>query len=678
MNALLAPGVYYQTVDAGAPPVTPLRTDITGFVGIAQRGPVDLPVPIESWRQFASWFGGFAGVGYLAYAVRAFFENGGRRCWVVRVASRDAVAGVAASSATLSSAGGAVWRVRGSSEGTWGDALTFTVRERNPAQVITADSDPDGSFTVVPTTSGFARGTLVRISQTGAAAAGWRVVSDVDPHRRRLYWRHPDAALRWLYDGPLTGFDLASPLVIRSVEYAMALYEAGRLIRFYDGLSLVARTERYGPARLRPPRPTFDSVTGAFVARAPEPVVIEELRRDPDLDARPGLPLWDVRGLDVDPSRMLRLTGGHDGLAALAVRDFVGEPVGPADGPVTIADKRRGLRALEEISEIALLAAPDAQIRPIEVNPLGEQERCVPDPCVDPPPEPAPPPRVLPEQPPTFGAEELFRIQSEMVLQCELKRDRFALLDAPFGASTDPLEGIRGVIEWRSRFDSKFAALYFPWLRVVDPQAAREPTRLVPPSGHVAGTVAGADLAVGVHKAPANVRIEWAVDASIALDDERHGILNGAGINALLATGGRGLRVQGARTVSSDPDWRFVNVRRLISMIEKALEAALQWAVFEPNHAFTRARATMSITVFLLELHEAGMLAGATPDESFVVQCDLDNNPAAERDLGRLIVEIGVAPSKPFEFVVLRVGRVRDSLEVTDSTQAFSVGGLEG
>jgi uncharacterized protein len=114
-----------------------------------------------------------------------------------------------------------------------------------------------------------------------------------------------------------------------------------------------------------------------------------------------------------------------------------------------------------------------------------------------------------------------------------------------------------------------------------------------------------------------------------------------------------------------------------MSMIEKTLEAALQWAVFEPNEALTRARVTMSITFFLLGLHEAGMLAGATPEESFVVRCDLDNNPQSERDLGRLIVEIGVAPSKPFEFIVVRVGRVNDAIEVTDATGAFSAGGLE-
>jgi phage tail sheath protein FI len=667
VNGLLAPGAYFQTVDAGAPPVTPFRTDITGFVGIAERGPIDMPIPIQSWRQFASWFGDLTGAGYLAYAVRAFFENGGRRCWVVRVASRDAAAGAAASSVNVVTAGGPAWRIRASSEGTWGDALSFTLRERIPGGAISSSTDPDGTFTEVPSTTGFARGTHVRISQDGAPTA-WKVVSDVDPHQRRLYWIHPDHWRRLPYDRPLTGFGLGAPIVVRSVEYTLAVYQDGRLIRFYEGLSLIPENDVYGPRRLAPPKPRLDTSTGEFVARPPEPVVIEELRSD----------LTDLRGLEVAQDDEIIAKGGRDGLAALEVRDFIGEPLANDDGPDAVAYKKRGLRAFEEISEIALLAVPDAQVRPIEVHPLSPPEPCVPDPCVaNPPPEAIRVPRVAPEHAPTFGSEELFRIQSEMVLQCELKRDRFAVLDPPFDAATNRLAGIRSILDWRARFDSKYAALYFPWVKVVDSLSALQPTRLVPPSGHIAGAIAGTDLAIGVHKAPANRRIDWAVDASLSIDQAGHGILNSAGVNALLATGGRGLRVMGARTISSYPEWRFVNVRRLMSMIEKTLEAALQWAVFEPNEALTRARVTMSVTFFLLGLHEAGMLAGATPEESFVVQCDLDNNPQSERDLGRLIIEIGVAPSKSFEFIVVRVGRVNDAIEVTDSTGAFSAGGLE-
>lgn len=670
MPAPLAPGVYYQTVDAGAPPVTPLRTDITGFVGLAQRGPVDLPVPVQSWRQFSSWFGEITGLGYLAYAVRAFFENGGRRAWVVRVAALGDAAGAAASAVDLVGAAGPVWRLRASSPGAWGDDLSCTVRERNPGQAIVGATDPDGRWSAVRNTSGFRRGSHVRVSQ--GAATVWKVVSDVDPHRRLLHWVHPDPARRLPYDRPLAGFDLGRPLVVQSVEYALTLYEGGRLIRFFDGLSLVPEAAVYGPSRLAPPRPIFDSATGAFVAPPPEPVVVEELRTD----------LTDLRGLDADPTHLLRPAGGRDGLVMLSVDDFVGQPVAPDDGPEATAVKRRGLRALEDIDEIGLLAVPDAQVRLTEPHAVALPEPCVPDPCLDnPPPLPVPRPRPAPEQPPTFGPEELFRIQSEAVLQCERKRYRFALLDPPFAAAADPMEGVRGALDWRSRFDSTFAALWFPWLRVVDPAAAARgaPSRLVPPSGHVAGTVAATDLGAGVHRAPANRRIEWAVDASLAVGDEEHAVLNAAGVNALVSTGGRGLRAMGARTVASDPDWRFLNVRRLLSMIEKALEQALQWVVFEPNEDLTRARVTMSVTIFLLGLHEAGMLAGATPEESFFVKCDLDNNPPESRDVGRLIVEIGVAPSRPFEFVVVRVGRVGDALEITDAGAATSgVTGTEG
>ena len=167
------------------------------------------------------------------------------------------------------------------------------------------------------------------------------------------------------------------------------------------------------------------------------------------------------------------------------------------------------------------------------------------------------------------------------------------------------------------------------------------------------------------------------MDASVSVGDEEHGILNRTG-STHCAVGGRGLRVQGARTVSSDTDWRFVNVRRLISMIEKALESALQWAVFEPNGVFTRARATMSVTIFLLGLHERGMLAGATPGGVVRRQVRPRQQPGrGARPRSPRSSRSSVAPSKPFEFVVLRVGRVRDALEVTDAADAFSISGLE-
>lgn len=643
-----APGVYYQTVDAGSPPAAPLRTDIAAFVGIAERGPVDVPVPVESWQQFISWFGGCVGSAYLAYAVRGFLENGGRRCWVVRVASADPLTGAVPASTLLRDGAGPVWRVLASSPGGFGDQLAVNVRETNPTQVYTTFHDPDGRWSSVPTLAGLTRAVLVRATQSGSTQVALRAVSAVDAVGSRVHWTHPDPGGGLPYERPLLGFDPDRPILLETVEYRMLVTERGRLRRLYDGLSLVPEHARYGPRVLAPLR-------RGQAAAAPEPVVLEELRPD----------VTSLTVLQADPAVTFRLTGGRDGLVSLTVGDFIGEPFALDDSEETLARKRRGLRSVEELDEVGLLVVPDIHIHPVEPNPIVPPPPCVPDPCLDEPPlePPLAPPSAV-ELPPIFGTRDVYRVQAEMVLQAELKRDRFALLDPPHDVALDPLGGIRGLLDWRARFDTSYAALSYPWLEVSDPVGGPGSVRAIPATGHVAGLVAATDLEDGVHRAPANRRLSWALGASVPVGDERHAVLNRAGVNVVRTVGGRGLRLLGARTMSSDPDWVFVNVRRLMSMIEKALGIALQWAVFEPNGFLTRARATMTVTFFLDALHEAGMLAGATAEESFFVRCDLDNNPPEERDLGQLLVEVGVAPTQPFEFVVLRVGRVRGSVEV--------------
>ncbi|OBF33698.1 hypothetical protein A5724_19300 [Mycobacterium sp. ACS1612] len=651
-----APGVYYQTVDAGSPPVEPLRTDITAIIGIAERGPMDMPVPVESWQQFVSWFGGCTPSGYLAYAVRGFLENGGRRCWVVRVASNDPLTGSAAASALLRDAAGPVWRVSASSHGVWGNQLSVVMREVNRAQLYTVAQDPAGRWSEVPSVAGLARSTLVRATQSGTGFLAYRTVATTDAVTSRVYWTHPDPGAGLPYDAPLTGVDPDQPVLLETVDYRMLAYERGRLLRMYDRLSLVPEHPRYGPTVLAPTAAAFAS---------PEPVVLEELR-----SGVPALTVLDVVA-GVQP-----LSGARDGLASLTVGDFVGEPFADDDSDEARARKRRGLRAVADIDEVGLLAVPDIHIHPAVLNEFAPPPPCVPDPCLDDPPvEPAPPVMAPPELPPVFTTADVYRVQAEMVLQCEQKRDRFALLDVPHEVALDAVSGIRGVLDWRARFDTDYAALNYPWLKVSDPIRAAGAIRLLPASGHVAGIVAATDLEHGVHRAPANRRIDWALGPSAAVSEERHAVLNQAGVNVARSADGRGLRLLGARTMSSDPDWVFINVRRLVSMIEKALGNALQWAVFEPNGFLTRARATMTATFFLDTLHEAGMLAGASAEESFFVHCDLNNNPPEQRDVGQLLMEIGIAPAQPFEFVVLRVGRVHDSIQVRGASTALGATG---
>jgi phage tail sheath protein FI len=252
------------------------------------------------------------------------------------------------------------------------------------------------------------------------------------------------------------------------------------------------------------------------------------------------------------------------------------------------------------------------------------------------------------------------------------------VLDPPFAAARDDKLGVGAARAWRSRFDSKYAAFYYPWLRVVDPlRSATSITRDIPPSGHVAGQYAQTDFQFGVHKAPANAPLVWTQDVTVVVNDAIHGVLNQLGINAIRPLPGRGIRIFGARTVSSDPDWRFVNVRRLLMMIEKAIDVATRWAVFEPNDMLTRAKLHLVLTSFLLSLWQRGALMGASASEAFFVKCDEENNPPSERDQGRLLAEVGVAPAHPFEFIVLRVGRAQNQFEITEASAVAShVGGF--
>jgi hypothetical protein len=377
--------------------------------------------------------------------------------------------------------------------------------------------------------------------------------------------------------------------------------------------------------------------------------------------------------LDAPAAHTLR--EGADGLAALSVEDFIGEEGSPYDRPEVAAARRLGLRALEQVDEVSLVAVPDIHIQPFRPPDTQPPPPCAADPCLPAEPAPATLPRPgLEELPPVFSDEQVFRVQAALVRHCEQAADRVALLDPPFTASRDDASRISAVAAWRRRFDTKFAALYYPWLRVVEPvPGLRAVTRDVPPSGHVAGQCARGDLTVGVHKAPANEALAWALDVTAAVDPAAHGLLNPLGVNALRALGGRGVRILGARTLSSDPSWRDLNVRRLLIMIEEALDVSTQWAAFEPNDYGTRAKLRLAISSFLLALWQQGALVGATANEAFFVKCDEENNPPEQRERGWLVAEVGVAPSRPFEFVVVRVGRAQNALEVEEQGLARGV-----
>jgi phage tail sheath protein FI len=243
-------------------------------------------------------------------------------------------------------------------------------------------------------------------------------------------------------------------------------------------------------------------------------------------------------------------------------------------------------------------------------------------------------------------------VQMAMIGHCERLGDRVAILDPPPNATPQEIK------EWRlntAGYDSSYAALYYPWIQVDDPIQNRP--IYVPPSGHIAGVWARNDNTRGVHKAPANEVVLGSVGLAYNTTKGEQDTLNPNGINCIRAFPGRGIRVWGARTVSSNPSWRYINVRRLFNFVEKSIENGTQWVVFEPNDPLLWSRVRRDVGAFLSTVWSSGALFGLSPAQAFYVKCDAELNPPESRDLGRLIVEIGMAPVKPAEFVIFRISQ---------------------
>jgi phage tail sheath protein FI len=250
-------------------------------------------------------------------------------------------------------------------------------------------------------------------------------------------------------------------------------------------------------------------------------------------------------------------------------------------------------------------------------------------------------------------------VQLALINHCEAQANRVAILDAPPGMSPQEIK------EWRSdvaMYDSPFATLYYPWIKVANPAGTNGDREiLVPPSGHMAGIYARTDDTRGVWKAPANEVVRGALDVELNITKAEQGLLNPIGVNCIRPFGTRGIRVWGARTLSSNTDWTYVNVRRLFNMIETTIMNGTQYAVFEPNDISLWEGLKRTISAFLRGLWRDGALFGATAEQAFFVKCDEETNPPESIDMGKVVVEIGIAPVKPAEFVIFRIAQIKET-----------------
>ena len=306
------------------------------------------------------------------------------------------------------------------------------------------------------------------------------------------------------------------------------------------------------------------------------------------------------------------LATGRDGSAAATPADFLGRDAGPGG--------RSGLVALDDVEEVGLVCAPDLMW-------ALEQRRGFKD------------------------ERDVEGMQRALLDFCERKKTCFAILDTPKGLDADAAR------DWRAHFDSKYGAIYFPWLKVLDAASPRKTVRLVPPSGHVAGLFSRTDQRQGVHKAPANDTLNDVIGLDKDLAKDVTDVLAPEAVNCIRALRGRGIRVWGARTLSSDRQWEQVNVRRVFIMVERSIAEGSEWAAFENNDWSLWKAVERQVSRFLTGIWKEGMLRGEVPEEAYWVRCDEEQNPPAVRDAGEFFCDIGIAVVRPAEFMIFRIGQ---------------------
>lgn len=346
-----------------------------------------------------------------------------------------------------------------------------------------------------------------------------------------------------------------------------------------------------------------------------------------DMLAKSNLIDIDTDGIETEmwfpaENNMSLFSRGRDGIIDLSAGDFIGHYKGLNDF--------RGLGALESIPEISLISVPDLQLLPqIYQNDKNKAE------------------------------DYAHAVRIAMVAQAEKIGNRMALIDAP------DIENPFELVTLANKYDSSHAAMYYPQIEIIDPKVGDgSATVFIPPGGAVAGTIAKCDADEGHYRAPAGVLIPGAVGIRHKVDEEIFQTMYSAGINGMKRIPGQGIKIWGARTLASDPNWRYINVRRTFSILSTAIKEGMGWAVFEPNTDGLRKRIVRHVSAFLIDMWRKGYLAGKTSEEAFFIQCDSELNPPENIDAGIITTMIGLCISKPAEYIVVTLNAVKDDANV--------------
>jgi phage tail sheath protein FI len=661
MPEYLSPGVHVEEQVSGPVPIEGVSTSTTGFVGMAVRGPlVGPPVLVTSYPEFVRNFGGylpdsatFHDYRYLAYAVKGFFDNLGQRAYIVRVPSQNN--GAANDVGTVS---GLLTRLTGPATATQNVLSLVTTRGIVKGTTINLKQVKNGLITtepaaiavasyndatkVVTLASALANSyepqytTVVtneatpalhfKISAKEAGAWGNQMTVQIRQSSLATSQRAGNANLVLLdtvpllstnnfYVGAIVEFNtgsnklwrkvksIAGTSIVVDVPFATAAdvnVDAGAPAGFTVTTASTCEFDlsaSYGGVTEQHRWLTMDDSTPNYYSKVlanTSKLLMMTPLATPDLTNVPFIFPSAPDGLNVV------MTGGTDGTAAPLPKDYIGTDGGPG--------LRTGIQALTDILDISIEAVPG----------ITNQD-----------------------------------VMNALITHCETMKYRFAILDSNEGA------GMPDILAQRSLYDTKYAALYYPRISIYDSLSNGD--ILAPVSGHMAGIYARVDNQRGVWKAPANEVLGGVTDLEVKLSKADQDELNPEPKNVCVLRDFRaqfrGVRVYGARCITSDPMWKYVNVRRLFNFLEASIDLGTQWAVFEPNDERLWGRLIQSVSSFLTTQWREGALMGSKAEEAFFVRCGLDTMSLDDRENGRLIMIIGIAPVFPAEFVIIRIGQ---------------------
>jgi len=639
MPEYLAPGVFVEETSFRAKSIEGVSTTTAGFIGPTRYGPLDLePEIVTSLVEFERIYGGKERLHFLNtvddsvdeidnfmwHAARAFFEEGGKRLYVSRVYTPLSDAHTGYSSAAVGGPSSGL-NVRARFPGRAGDAhvvFTFGVGQSVLIDVNPTDRSP------TPGVRGLRHRDVVMISDASSPSQSPPVPRDFYVALRDEQtgdWsfapRPPGAVIDLNSLDPRVttvrvvtvsvSIDPVVPIAFAHSEIDLPLDPGHLRAEVHDSF-----LDAFADHKHDPDDPAAKVITNLGRART-VPIVIENTGELTDglavlelfFAAQAGLrdSLEDTGSKAAARSISLVLTGGHDGSRPQAAA---------YDGAVDADGIKTGLLQFEDLEDISIVAGPGSTFRYEEEGAFGPQAQM---------------------------------IVRHLINHAQKMRYRIAVLDS---GDNQTIEQVRAM---RAQFDSSYAALYYPWVRVLDPLTQQE--IFTPPSGFVAGIYARNDINRGVHKAPANEVVNLALGFERLLNKAQQEVLNPEGINCFRFFEGRGMRLWGARTISSDPEWKYVNVRRYFAYLERSIDKGTQWTVFEPNGEQLWANVRRTIENFLINEWQSGALLGDKPEKAFFVRCDRSTMTQNDLDHGRLIGLIGVAPLKPAEFVIFRIGQ---------------------